>query len=329
MGDFGSAFCSKMTRSRFVDGAWSACRLEPLGPLALHPGAHGLHYGSTCFEGLKAYRHPDGSTQVFRLDRHVARMRHSARVMSLPVPGEDLLWEMVCSVVAAVREEIPAAPGALYIRPLLVGTLESVGAAAYGSPEAELVVMVCPVGDYFEGGVKPLRIALEETRDRAAPGFGWVKTGSNYAAALSTVVHARETWGANQVLFCPDDDVRETGAANFLLFDDGVIRTKPLDDTILHGVTRLSVLELAPSLGFDVDERPLAVNELMERVPHAEAALSGTAAVLVPVGTLIRHGQDHTVGDGEMGPMTTRIREALTAIQSGAAPAPEGWLTCV
>ncbi|MEZ6024594.1 MAG: branched-chain amino acid aminotransferase [Planctomycetota bacterium] len=323
---FGSVFCGTQAVARYREGAWSPAVLEPLAPLALHPGAHGLHYGSSCFEGLKAYRHADGSVHVFRLDRHVARMQASADVLCLPKPGTEQLTEMVLSVVDAVRDEIPALPGALYIRPLLLGTLESVGAAGSPSTDAMLVVMTCPVGDYFAGGIRPLRIALEERRGRAAPGFGCVKTGSNYAAALRPVLHAKKAWKADQVLFCPDGDVQETGAANFLLIQEGAVHTKPLDDTILHGITRASVLELAPSLGLRVDESPLTVDELMSRSTDAEAALSGTAAVLTPVGTLIRGGYDHAVGNGQMGPVTKKLRESLLAIQSGEAPDTFGWL---
>ena len=128
------------------------------------------------------------------------------------------------------------------------------------------------------------------------------------------------------MLFCPDGDVQETGAANFLLIQEGAVHTKPLDDTILHGITRASVLELAPSLGLRVDESPLTVDELMSRSTDAEAALSGTAAVLTPVGTLIRGGYDHAVGNGQMGPVTKKLRESLLAIQSGEAPDTFGWL---
>ncbi len=323
---FGTQFAPFQAVAHFRAGAWTPHRLEALAPLALHPGVHGLHYGSSCFEGLKAYRADDEGVHVFRLDRHVARLRASAESLALPVPPADLIEEMTLAVVDASRASIPAYPGSLYLRPLLLGTLESVGAAGSPSTEASLIVMACPVGDYFAGGMRPLRVAVEESRGRAAPGFGRVKTGANYAAALGPLLHAKKVWRADQVLFCPHGDVQESGAANFLLIDGDTIRTKPLDDTILHGVTRASLLELAPGLGFRVAEWTLTVDELVARAPSAEAALSGTAAVLTPIGTLIRAGSDLHVGDGAIGPGTARLRAALTAIQRGTAPAPPGWL---
>ena len=256
-------------------------------------------------------------------------MQESARALRLPVPDGKQLYDMICSLVDASRDEIPVVPGALYIRPLLFGTHESVGAAGSASTEAKLVVVVCPVGNYFEGGMRPLRIAIVTDRGRAAPGFGCVKTGSNYAAALRPVLAAKQEQQADQVLFCPGGEVQETGAANFLLIRDDVILTKPLDDTILHGVTRDSMLTIAPSSGFRVDEREFTVDELLAWAPKSEAGLSGTAAVLAPVGTLIHKGKEHSVGDGQIGPQVTKLRRALTEIQSGACEDSHGWIHVV
>ncbi len=326
---FGSVFCSTYALATFESGGWSPWTLAPVAPISIHPGAHGLHYGSSCFEGLKAYRRDDGRVHIFRLDRHVERMQASAEALRLPVPDASQFHDMIYALVDRCRDEVPVYPGALYIRPILFGTLESVGAAGSASDEAQLVVLVCPVGDYFEGGMRPLRIATVTDRARAAPGFGCVKTGSNYAAALRPVLTAKRDHDADQVLFCPDGNVQETGAANFIVIHNKTVITKPLDDTILHGVTRDSLLTIAPSLGFNVEEREFSVDELLTWAPNAEAGLSGTAAVLAPVGVLIHEGKEHVVGDGSIGPNVRKLREALTAIQSGDAEDEYGWLLSV
>lgn len=324
---FGTTFTSRMAVAWFRDGAWSDWRIQDTQPLSLHPAAHVLHYASTCFEGLKAYRWEDGSIRVFRLQRHVERMRASARLLCLPVPEPALVTEMTTALVDACRVEVPAAPGALYLRPTLIGTMPNIGAAAGVTTEAMLYVLASPVGDYFQGGARPLRILVDDHHLRAPPDFGMAKTGGNYASALRHIMQARETYGVDQVLFCPGGDVQETGASNFLLLSDDEILTKKLDGSFLHGVTRDSVLQLGARLGYRITERDLNVQELLAWIEHGEAALSGTAAVLAGVGTLVYHDRRLTVGDGELGRNTLRLRDALTEIQAGRAPDPFGWLT--
>lgn len=324
---FGTVFCDWMSVTRFRDGGWSEASAEALAPLSLHPGAHVLHYGSSCFEGLKAFRLAAGDVRLFRVDRHAERLRRSAELLCLPLPPVDVVETMIREAVAANREQVPAPPGALYLRPTLIGTEANIGAAGAPPTEALLYILASPVGDYFSGGGRPLTVLVEETEMRSTPGFGQAKTGGNYASAMRHVVGARREYGADQVLFCPGGDVQETGASNFLLIDDRRVLTKPLDGSFLHGVTRDSVLTLAADLGYEVVERDFTVDELMAWAAFGEAALSGTAAVLTGVGELIRGGRRYTVGDGSVGPNTRRLREALTAIQSGAAEDRFGWLS--
>lgn len=224
---------------------------------------------------------------------------------------------------------MPDAPGALYLRPMLIGTTPNIGAAATPSTSAMLIVLCSPVWDYFAGGAKPLRIYVEEHATRCAAHLGVVKTGGNYAAALGPTLAARKQYGVDQVLFCPGGEVQETGAANFLLIREGHILTRSLDSSFLHGVTRDSLLKVAPELGFKVEERVFTVAEMLEWVKTGEAALSGTAAVLSGVGTLIRDGQEFRVGDGGVGPNTQRLRAALVGLQQGTTPDTRGWLTTV
>jgi branched-chain amino acid aminotransferase len=156
--------------------------------------------------------------------------------------------------------------------------------------------------------------------------MGMVKTGGNYAAAMGPTLAARAKYQADQVLFCPGGEVQETGAANFLLIRDGELLTRGLDSTFLHGVTRDSLLTLARDRGFNVSERVFDVNEMLEWVKSGEAALSGTAAVLAGVGTLIYRGIEHRVASGEVGQQTRALRAQLVAIQHGEAPDKHGWL---
>ena len=326
---FGSVLADSMSVAHFRAGAWTPAELLPTGPLPIHPAAHALHYGSECFEGFKAYRHADGSVQIFRLDRHVARLQQSARALMLPEPDAAQVSSMVISLVDRVRDIVPEAPGSLYLRPLLFGTMPNIGAAAQPSNEACLVVLASPVWDYFAGGMKPLKILVEEQAQRCAPHLGRVKTGGNYAAAMGPTLAARREHGVDQVLFCPGGEVQETGAANFILLRPGRLLTRGLDSTFLHGVTRDSLLAIARDLGYAVEERVFTVEEMLEWVRDGEAALSGTAAVLAGVGTLVRGGKAIPVGDGEIGPETLRLREALVALQQGRAPDRHGWLTRV
>jgi branched-chain amino acid aminotransferase len=325
---FGSVFTDLMAVATYKDGAWSAAELVPLAALSLHPAAHALHYCSSCFEGFKAYRRNDGDVHVFRLERHIERLRQSARLLVLPEPEVDLVRSMVLSLVDRCRAEVPEAPGSLYLRPLLFGTTPNIGAAATPADQATLVVMASPVWDYFAGGMKALRILMEPA-PRSAPHLGVVKTGGNYAAALGPTLAARREYKVDQVLFCPNGEVQETGAANFLLLRDRQILTRSLDSTFLHGVTRDSLLTLARDLGYSIEERIITVEETLDWVATGEAALSGTAAVLAGVGTLIWQGREVPVADGGVGPVTRALRAALVDVQRGVTPDRFGWLTPV
>src|SRR6476659_2553743 len=280
---FGTALADLMSVATYSNGAWGADQVVPTAPIPMHPAAHVLHYSSTCFEGFKAYRWPDGGINVFRMDRHIA--------------------------------VVPEPPGALYLRPLLFGTMPNIGAASQPSAEATLIVLASPVWDYFAGGMRPLRIYVEDERHRTAEHLGVVKTGGNYAAAMWPTLSAKDKYNVDQVLFCPGGSVQETGAANFLLIREGRILTRSLDTTFLHGVTRDSLLTMARDMGFKVEERVFDVAEMFDWVKTGEAALSGTAAVLAGIGTLVHRNGEHKVGNGEVGPVTQKLRAALVAIQ--------------
>lgn len=324
---FGTVPAPNMVVVDVTDGRFGEPVVQETAALTIHPFAHVLHYGSACFEGLKAHRGHDGVVRLFRHASHVARMRRTAGLLCLPVPPADLLADAMRAAVAHNLDVTPGAPGALYLRPILFGTEPNIGAAAAPSKHAKLIVLASPVGDYFGGAARALKLLVETTLPRTTPQFGEAKAGANYVMALGVTQQARADHGVDQVLFAPGGSVQETGAANFLLLDDATIVTRALDTSFLHGITRDSILTLGRELGYRVEERDITVDELLRW--EGEAALAGTAAVLSGVGTLVHEGAEVTIGDGQVGPNTARLRAALLAVQRAEAPDPHGWLSAV
>lgn len=320
---FGTVIADFMVVSRTTGGVFGRAQVQPVAALDLHPASHALHYGSACFEGLKAHRGPDGRVRIFRAPAHAARMGVSADLLCLPSPSAELVVEMVSAAVRSNIAQVPEPPGALYIRPTLLGIDANIGAAAWPSIEALLYVICSPVGDYFDSS-RALTVAVETDQQRSTPQFGQVKAGANYAMALAITMRAR-AHGADQVLFAPGGCVEETGASNFMLLDDTRLVTKALDGSFLAGVTRDSVLALARELGYRVEERDITVDELLAWIAKGEGALVGTAAVMAGVGSFIYHGERFQVRDGVVGPNTLRLRQALVAVQHGHAPDRWGW----
>lgn len=329
MAAFGSVFMPEMALATYENNQWTDAQIVSSDSISLHPGAHVLHYSSTCFEGLKAFRHDDGSVHVFRMDQNVERFSQSSKLLSLPELDKKQVSQMIIDIVAKFASDVPQPPGSMYIRPTHIGTEPAIGKAAAASVTSMVYILLSPVGDYFAGGAHALRLLLDEEGQRCAPHMGMIKSGGNYASALAPTLEAKEKYQADQVLFCPNGYITETGAANFLLVDGNEIITKALDSSFLHGVTRSSILTIAKDLGMTVTEREVSVEELLERAakPGVEAMLSGTAAVLTSVGTLIHNGKDYKVGSGEIGPMAQKLRQALNDIQWGKAPDTHNWLT--
>jgi len=329
-GDFGTQFLPKMAICHF-DGHWGKEQMVPSDQISVHPGAHVLHYASTCFEGLKAFRQADGGVALFRMDRNIARFAQSSALLCLPDIDTEQVSRMISNSVSVFRNDVPQAPASLYVRPTHIGTEPAIGKAATASDTSSLFVLLSPVGDYFQSGEASLRLLLDETGVRCGPDHGMVKGGGNYASALKHIQRAAREHRADQVLFCPGADVQETGAANFILIDGDEIITKSLDESFLHGVTRESLLTLARDKGLNVQERQLSVAELLERAakPECEAGLTGTAAVVAAVGTLIHNGKEHKVGSGQPGPRIRQMRDELNAIQWGQSEDKHGWLTHV
>lgn len=329
---FGTVFMPEMAIAWFDGSQWSDSNVVASDSLTLHPGAHVLHYSSTCFEGLKAFRHTDGSVKIFRMDQNIERFAHSSELLALPEIDQAATGKMIIDLVRRFADRVPETPGSMYIRPTHIGTEPAIGKAASPSLTSCQYILLSPVGDYFAGGADvTLRVLLEEDGMRCAPHMGMIKSGGNYASALNLTLKAKRELKVDQILFCPNGDVQETGAANFLLIDGDTIITKALDESFLHGITRDSVLTLARDMGMNVEERQLSISELLERAakPGCEAALSGTAAVLTSVGTLLHKGKEYPVGHGGVGATTVKLRQALNNIQWGKAEDVHGWLTNV
>ena len=329
-GTFGTSFMPQMTMSTF-DNGWSEMQTVNADAISLHPGAHVFHYSSTCFEGLKAFLHKDGSVNIFRMDKNIERLRQSSELLYLPTLDLELTQKMITSIVGQYRQEVPAPPASMYIRPTHMGTEPAIGKAADPSDTSILFILLSPVGDYFSGGEASLRLLLDDVGVRCGPDHGMVKGGGNYASALKHIQRAKKEHNADQVLFCPDGDIQETGAANFVLVDSESVITKSLDDSFLHGVTRESILTLARDKGLKVEERDFSIEELLDRCskPDAEAGLSGTAAVLAAVTTLIYKGREYQIGQGTPGPRIREMRAELNAIQWGEVEDKHNWLHSV
>ncbi len=322
---FGSVMADTMAVAHITDGTFGPVELQPVAPLPIHPAAHVLHYASSIFEGLKAHPGEDGTVRLFRAERHAERFTQSARQLCLPVPDVDYVLEAIVRTTAANLDQTPEPPGALYLRPVFIGTDPNIGAAAAAPAQGLFFVLASPVGDYFAGGDRALKLWLETELPRTTPQFGSVKAGANYAMALPVTKAKQAELGVDQILFAPDGDVQETGAANALLLREDRILTRDLDGAFLHGVTRDSLLTIARDLGMEVEERRFTPEELIDWCADGEVALSGTAAVLASVGTLVTTDGEVTVGDGAPGPVAKRLRAALLAVQRGTAEDRHGW----
>jgi branched-chain amino acid aminotransferase len=330
---FGVNFTDHMFVAEWTpDQGWHGARVTAYAPLSLDPATAVLHYAQEIFEGLKAYRHDDGSVWTFRPEENAARMVRSARRLALPeLPVEDF----VASVDALVRADHrwvpdPAGEKSLYVRPFMFASEKFLGVRP--SRHVTYMVIASPAGAYFAKGLKPVSIWLSEEYARAGVGgMGAAKTGGNYASSLVAQQEATEN-GCDQVAFLDTVErrwVEELGGMNlYFVHDDGTIVTPELSGTILEGITRSSIIELCRQQGWKVEERRFSVDEWRDGVGSGritEVFACGTAAVVTPVGMLRWCGGE--VGSGEeTGPVTQQVRRALVDIQYGRAEDTFGWM---
>ena len=340
---FGQLFTDHMITLRWsAERGWYDGRLEPYGPFTLDPATSVFHYSQEFFEGLKAYRQVNGSITMFRPDANAARFNASARRMAMPELPEETFIRALELLVTQDREWVPGGEGnSLYLRPFMIATQRGLGV---NSPSNEYLfcVIASPAASYFASGVKPVTVWLSEDYTRAAPGgTGGVKTGGNYAAAFVAQQQAVDQ-GCDQVVWLDATEhrwVEEMGGMNlFFVFGGGrdgtggdqpVITTPPLTGTLLPGITRDSLLKLAPDLGVTMIEDTISTDQWQAQCASGELTevfACGTAAVITPVGRVKGKSAEWTVGDGGAGPVTMRLREQLVGLQYGHNPDPFNWV---
>ena len=333
---FGRAFTDHMVRVDFADGAWQEGRVLPYAPLTMDPASMSLHYGQLIFEGLKAYQQPDGSVATFRPDQNAARFARSARRLAMAeLPAETFIDSLV-ALTEIDRDWVPTGEDAsLYFRPFMVATEVGLGVNKPSSSFAYLLI-ASPAGSYFPNGVKPVTVWLSTEYTRAAPGgTGEAKCAGNYAAAFQAQAAATEQ-GCDQVVWLDSVEhrwVEEMGGMNlFFVYGNGAnarLVTPALTGTLLPGVTRDSLLTLAQDLGYTAEEGKISTDEWRDQAASGqltEVFACGTAAVITPVGHVRSATGEWTVGDGQPGPVSTRLRDALVGLQTGTQEDTHHWM---
>lgn len=326
---FGYMKTDKRFVANYKDGAWDNGKLTKDNTIKINECAGVLQYAQTCFEGLKAYTTKDGKIVCFRPDLNADRMADSCARLEMPVFPKDRFIQAVKDVVKANIGWIPpfGSGATLYIRPYMFGSNAVIGVKP--ADEYQFRILVTPVGPYFKGGVKPIKVRISDL-DRAAPhGTGDIKAGLNYAMSLHNIVDAHKCGYAENMYTDPATHtfIEETGGANILFVSkDGKKIVTPKSNSILPSITRRSLLVVAKDyLGLEVEERQVNKEELAD---FAEVGLCGTAAVISPIGQIDDHGKSIMVPSGmdSIGPVLGKLRETLTGIQMGELKAPEGWV---
>jgi branched-chain amino acid aminotransferase len=314
-----------------ADKGWHDPRIVPYGPFTLEPSAMVFHYAQEIFEGLKAYRRADGGIQLFRPWANIKRMNESCERMCIPTLDEALFLEALDSLVRLDADWVPSAPGtSLYIRPFIIATEPHVG--VHASSSYIFCIFTSPVGAYYAEGINPVKIYVE-TRDVRAVrgGTGCAKTGGNYAATLRAG-HLAEKEGFSQVLWLDGVHrkyIEEVGSMNVFFKIGGEVVTPPLGGSILPGITRDSCIKILESWNCPVAQRLITADELFDAAATGkleEAWGSGTAAVISPIGEIVRQGQREIVCGGKIGALTQRLYDYLTGIQWGEIADPFGWI---
>ncbi|MEG0468910.1 MAG: branched-chain amino acid aminotransferase, partial [Longicatena sp.] len=320
---FGKYFTDHMfTIDWTTEKGWHNAKIEPYAPICMDPATLVLHYAQETFEGLKAYRTKDGRILLFRPEMNGRRMINSNRRLCMAELPEDMFVEAVEKIVAYEQDWIPTAEGtSLYIRPFMFASEAAVG--VHPSNAYKFIILLSPVGAYYPEGVNPIKIYVEDEYVRATKGgTGFTKCGGNYAASIAAQVKA-EKLGYTQVLWLDGVErkyVEEVGTMNVMFKIDGKIITAPCDGTVLPGVTRDSILQILSSWGYEVEERHLAIDDLMEAGRNGsleEAFGTGTAAVISPVGELNYKGEITIINDFKTGTLTQKLYDTLTGIQWG------------
>ena len=318
------------------DQGWHDAKVLPYGPVELDPSANVLHYAQEVFEGLKAYRWADGAIVSFRPEANAARLRSSARRLAIPELPPELFIESLRQLIAVDESWVPPPGGeeSLYLRPFIFATEPGLGVRP--ANEYRYLVIGSPAGAYFPRGIKPVSVWLSTEYVRASPGgTGTAKFGGNYAASLLAQAQAAEQ-GCDQVVWLDAIErryVEEMGGMNlFFVFGSGGtarLVTPELSGSLLPGITRDSLLQLASDAGFTVEERKIDVDEWQKKAAAGEITevfACGTAAVITPVSHVKNGDGQFTIADGEPGEITMALRDTLTGIQRGTFADTHGWM---
>lgn len=318
-----------------AEKGWHDARVQPYAPFSLDPAAGVFHYGQAMFEGAKAFRGADGRIRLFRPESHAHRMATGAPRLCMPHPTEAQMIAAVRALVKTDADWVPRSEGtALYLRPTLIATEGFLGVRP--ATQYRYFVIASPVGNYYGGkGLKPVRIWVETSDVRAARGgLGSTKAGANYVASLHAAQRAKKA-GYDQVLWLDGKDhelVEEVGTMNVFFLIGSSLVTPPLSDSILAGVTRDSVLQLARDMGLKVEERPISVKELRAAQQNGslkEVFGTGTAAVISPVGELAFAGESLVINNGQAGPTALKLYDEITSIQRAVKPDRYNWLVAL
>jgi branched-chain amino acid aminotransferase len=326
---FGRTFTDHMFVADYADGQWQDFRILPYGDLPISPANSALHYGQAIFEGLKAYRQNENSIAVFRPTANLARLNRSAQRMCMPEMPEELFMSGLLQLLSMDQEWVPGSEGSsLYIRPFMFATDGAVGIRP--SDTYRFIIFTCPVGPYY---TEPVRVKIETHASRASPGgTGYAKAAGNYAGALLPTRAAQEE-GYHQLIWTDAVEhryVEESGTMNLVFIIDGVVTTPPLTDTILKGVTRDSVLQIARDLAIPVSERQIEVAEIHAAAKNGmlEAAFGvGTAATFAPI-CLIGFDTEQIEIPTDS-PLASAIRTTLEGIRAGTTPDLHQWMVPV
>ena len=332
---FGIYYTDNMFVMDYTEGkGWHDARIVPYAPISLDPAAMVFHYAQESFEGLKAYRTPDGSIQLFRANKNAERMQNTNKRMCIPALPVDDFVQACKTLVEVEKDWVPSQEGtSLYLRPFVIATEPHLGVRP--SSTYSFIIIASPVGAYYESGLNPVKIFVEDEYVRATPGgTGFTKCGGNYAGSLASQVKAHDL-GYEQVLWLDGVEhkyVEEVGSMNVMFEIDNKIVTAPCEGTVLPGVTRDSILHILKDWGYEIEERHLSVDELMEAGHNGklqEAWGTGTAAVISPIGELYYKGDKVTVSDFKTGELTQKLYDTLTGIQWGTIEDPYGWTVVV
>ena len=328
--EFGQTFADHMLVIDYRDGAWQEPQIVPYAPITVSPANSALHYGQAIFEGMKAYRNESGEVGLFRPLDNLHRFNLSADRMCMPAVPEELFMQGLLQLVRLDAEWVPAAPGtSLYIRPFMFATDGMLGVRP--SATYRFMIITCPVASFYN---KPLRVRFEEKYVRSAEGgAGYAKNAGNYGAAMYPTRLAQQE-GYNQLLWTDASEhryIEESGTMNVMFLVDGRLLTPAVSSSILDGITRKSVLQLAYDWGVPVEERKISSVEIIDALRNGtlqEAFGVGTAATIAPIGVIGYQGQDYELPApaADAPTFAKRVLEALTAIRTGAVSDPHGWV---